>query len=249
MDNQAPNPSASIGSVAQAYQAAMQIDSTPQPQNPSTSHPTSSGPPIGTFNATPSTPIPAPQPQQFSSQARPDIAMTDAAAHPTPTPPTYSPITPHAATPQPQPSTQTQPQRALSAAAQYYTSRPGTSASPILPPVRQTPILPPMRQTTPILPPGASRTATPNPVHHASVNGPAHQERSNPGSRAQSVLPEVQMPAMAPPHGAPTRQYLNSKVTGALLEGMKVLAKEQPQDPLRVLGEFLLAKSKEYENK
>jgi COMPASS component SDC1 len=35
------------------------------------------------------------------------------------------------------------------------------------------------------------------------------------------------MPAEAPPHGAPTRQYLNTKVTGALLEGMKILAREQ----------------------
>lgn len=35
------------------------------------------------------------------------------------------------------------------------------------------------------------------------------------------------MPAEAPPHGAPTRQYLNAKVTGVLLEGMKQLAKDQ----------------------
>lgn len=55
------------------------------------------------------------------------------------------------------------------------------------------------------------------------------------------------MPEKAPSHGAPTRQYLNSKVTGALLEGMKVLAKEQPEDPLRVLGEYLLARSRELE--
>lgn len=55
------------------------------------------------------------------------------------------------------------------------------------------------------------------------------------------------MPSEAPPHGAPTRQYLNSKVTGVLLEGMKQLAKDKPKDPLRVLGEFLLQRSKELE--
>lgn len=74
------------------------------------------------------------------------------------------------------------------------------------------------------------------------------------------------MPAHVPPHGAPARQYLNAKVTATLLEGMKQLAKEQcvysrlvlliiqhidffnrPSDPLRVLGEFLLQKSKETE--
>lgn len=35
------------------------------------------------------------------------------------------------------------------------------------------------------------------------------------------------MPGKAQPHGAPVRQYLNGKVTGPLLEGMKLLAKEQ----------------------
>ena len=89
------------------------------------------------------------------------------------------------------------------------------------------------------------------------------------GSRAASAHPEVgpTMPSEAPPHGDPTRRYLNTKVTGALLEGMKQLAKDQsvlanartgsetmalltrlrPPDPLRVLGEFLLQKSRELE--
>ncbi|KAJ6446178.1 Dpy-30 motif protein [Purpureocillium lavendulum] len=69
------------------------------------------------------------------------------------------------------------------------------------------------------------------------------------GSRAASVHPEagVTMPSEAAPHGDPTRRYLNTKVTGVLLEGMKQLAKDQPPDPLRVLGEYLLQRSKELE--
>ncbi|KAK1764697.1 hypothetical protein QBC33DRAFT_546896 [Phialemonium atrogriseum] len=55
------------------------------------------------------------------------------------------------------------------------------------------------------------------------------------------------MPAEAAAHGAPVRQYINGKITGVLLEGMKIVAKEQPKDPLRVLGEFLLQRSKEIE--
>lgn len=35
------------------------------------------------------------------------------------------------------------------------------------------------------------------------------------------------MPTKAAPHGAPARRYLNEKVTGVLLEGMKRLAAEQ----------------------
>ncbi|KAI1631004.1 hypothetical protein F4809DRAFT_204529 [Biscogniauxia mediterranea] len=75
------------------------------------------------------------------------------------------------------------------------------------------------------------------------------QENYSSSSRAASQHPDpgFTMPAEAPPHGAPVRQYLNSKVTGTLLEGMKVLAKEQPKDPLRVLGEYLLQRSKELE--
>ena len=74
------------------------------------------------------------------------------------------------------------------------------------------------------------------------------------------------MPTKAASHGAPARRYLNEKVTGVLLEGMKRLASEQwvlsvqfgkgerltmiqyrPEKPLQVLGEFLLQRSAEIE--
>ncbi|CAK7565435.1 MAG: hypothetical protein SEPTF4163_003352 [Sporothrix epigloea] len=74
-------------------------------------------------------------------------------------------------------------------------------------------------------------------------------ERPESSSRAASVHPESSftIPSEAPLNGAPVRQYINSKVTGPLLEGMKMIAKEQPRDPLRVLGEYLLQRSKELE--
>ncbi|WEW58834.1 COMPASS (complex proteins associated with Set1p) component [Emydomyces testavorans] len=49
----------------------------------------------------------------------------------------------------------------------------------------------------------------------------------------------------ATPGGAPVRVYLNERLVPYLLEGMKDLAKNQPSNPLRVLGEYLLAKSLE----
>ncbi|MCJ1477599.1 COMPASS (complex proteins associated with Set1p) component [Lambiella insularis] len=62
------------------------------------------------------------------------------------------------------------------------------------------------------------------------------------------VVPEpAPMPSKAAPHGAPARRYLNEKVTGVVLEGMKRLAADQPEDPLRVLGEYLLQRSKDLE--
>ncbi|PYI13321.1 hypothetical protein BO99DRAFT_438335 [Aspergillus violaceofuscus CBS 115571] len=49
------------------------------------------------------------------------------------------------------------------------------------------------------------------------------------------------------PGGAPARVYMNEKIVPYLLEGMKSVAKEQPPNPLRVLGEFLIQKSNEIE--
>ncbi|KAJ5745595.1 hypothetical protein N7520_010777 [Penicillium odoratum] len=49
------------------------------------------------------------------------------------------------------------------------------------------------------------------------------------------------------PGGAPAREYMNEKIVPYLLEGMKAVTKDQPSNPLRVLGEFLIQKSNEVE--
>lgn len=66
--------------------------------------------------------------------------------------------------------------------------------------------------------PGATRTGTPS-----RTNGNEASSRAT----SQHPDPAPTIPKEAPPHGAPTRQYLNSKVTTVLLDGMKQLAKEQ----------------------
>lgn len=48
-----------------------------------------------------------------------------------------------------------------------------------------------------------------------------------------------------PASGAPTRVWLNKEVSPALLEGMRLLARTKPQDPLKVLGQFLIDRSNE----
>ncbi|KAL9125790.1 MAG: hypothetical protein Q9217_005058 [Psora testacea] len=67
----------------------------------------------------------------------------------------------------------------------------------------------PQAQPTAPIPTVAPRTATPS----RPVNG-----------TTESTAP---MPTKATSHGAPARRYLNEKVTGVLLEGMKKLAAEQ----------------------
>ncbi|CAK7244528.1 MAG: COMPASS (complex proteins associated with Set1p) component [Sporothrix thermara] len=54
-------------------------------------------------------------------------------------------------------------------------------------------------------------------------------ERLESSSRAASAHPESSfaIPSEAPLNGAPLRQYINANVTGPLLEGMKMIAKEQ----------------------
>ncbi|KAL7950730.1 hypothetical protein V8C42DRAFT_307358 [Trichoderma barbatum] len=92
--------------------------------------------------------------------------------------------------------------------------------------------------------------ASPAPAAFAPSPAPGRTGTPAHGSRATSVHPDsgFTMPSEAPPHGDSTRRYLNTKVTGALLEGMKLLAKEKPEDPLRVLGEYLIQKSRELES-
>ncbi|KAG4432441.1 hypothetical protein IFR05_012077 [Cadophora sp. M221] len=105
----------------------------------------------------------------------------------------------------------------------------------------------PDRPASPAILPGATNVPSPIP---ARVGTPSRNTNGNDStSRATSQHPDPTptMPKEALPHGAPTRQYLNSKVTGPLMDGMKLLAKEQPKDPLRALGEYLLQRSKEIE--
>ncbi|KAI5862101.1 hypothetical protein GGS23DRAFT_610745 [Durotheca rogersii] len=97
----------------------------------------------------------------------------------------------------------------------------------------------------------ATRTGTPTASSQRSGNGPEAGPGPAPSSRAASQMPGDgggALPAAAAPHGAPVRQYLNARVVGPLLEGMKQVAREQPKDPLRVLGEYLLQRSKELES-
>ncbi|AET39563.1 Sdc1p Ecym_4526 [Eremothecium cymbalariae DBVPG len=48
--------------------------------------------------------------------------------------------------------------------------------------------------------------------------------------------------------GNSTRKYLNTHITPALLKGMRLVALETPEDPLRFLGEYLIAESDRRDN-
>ncbi|KAK4127065.1 hypothetical protein N657DRAFT_640983 [Parathielavia appendiculata] len=120
--------------------------------------------------------------------------------------------------------------------------------------------------TAPSAPPSQPHLQEPTPAIHIPTQPQPQpqqqqQQQQQSTSRAPSLHPDPAastasssttgptMPTEAIPHGAPVRQYINSKITGVLLEGIKIVAREQPKDPLRVLGEFLLQRSKELEGK
>ncbi|KAI5798800.1 hypothetical protein EDC01DRAFT_703998 [Geopyxis carbonaria] len=107
---------------------------------------------------------------------------------------------------------------------------PYVSQPTILQPTFQHPL--PQHPHSPTL---AKPTTAPRP---ASNPRPA---QSVPKQPSPTPVPANQIP----PGGAPARKYLNEKVTPALLEGMKMLVREQPDDPLLALAKFLEERHRE----
>ncbi|KAL2119020.1 hypothetical protein VTJ04DRAFT_5980 [Mycothermus thermophilus] len=95
----------------------------------------------------------------------------------------------------------------------------------------------------------SASTMTSNNQTQPTPSAPAAQAAPSPAPAASSSTAAPALPTEPTPNGAPVRQYINSKITGVLLEGMKIVAKERPKDPLRVLGEYLIQRSKELEGK
>ncbi|KAF5630877.1 histone-lysine n-methyltransferase [Fusarium sp. NRRL 52700] len=77
--------------------------------------------------------------------------------------------------------------------------------------------------------PADHSASSPAPATHAPSPIPARTGTPAQGSRAASAHPDsgLSLPAEAAPHGDSTRRYLNTKVTGVLLEGVKQLAKDK----------------------
>ncbi|KAI9804001.1 MAG: hypothetical protein M1833_000282 [Piccolia ochrophora] len=100
----------------------------------------------------------------------------------------------------------------------------------------------PSQNSTPLPPAQLSQVRTSTPTRATNGLGEPGSRSAISGSEAAPSLPPHSVE-----HGAPFRRYLNSRVTPSLLAGMKQLGLEQPNDPLRFLGEFLLQKSKELE--
>ncbi|OJJ07038.1 hypothetical protein ASPVEDRAFT_46411 [Aspergillus versicolor CBS 583.65] len=76
---------------------------------------------------------------------------------------------------------------------------------------------------------------------------PAGTETGAAGTPTADPMTSATNASPVRPGGAPARVYMNEKIVPYLLEGMKNVTKEQPANPLRVLGEYLIQKSNEVE--
>ncbi|KAE8149051.1 hypothetical protein BDV25DRAFT_157015, partial [Aspergillus avenaceus] len=83
-----------------------------------------------------------------------------------------------------------------------------------------------------------------NPIPNTNTNSPAMPEST---TTSAAATPHTTTDPGMRPGGAPARVYMNEKIVPYLLEGMKSVTKEQPANPLRALGEFLIQKSIEVE--
>lgn len=76
-------------------------------------------------------------------------------------------------------------------------------------------------------------------------------QQEPPAKKIKVETPEVVIPNHPEPPvhevvgGSSVRQYLNKNLTEHLLEGLRKVAKEKPEDPLTELGQFLLQRAAE----
>jgi len=78
----------------------------------------------------------------------------------------------------------------------------------------------------------------PHPYQQPVTKSVQHPQ-SQPRAAHSHPSPTPAPPNQIPPGGAPARRYLNEHVTPTLLDGMKMLAREQPKEPLLALAKFL----------
>ncbi|KAK4247421.1 hypothetical protein C7999DRAFT_41292 [Corynascus novoguineensis] len=103
-------------------------------------------------------------------------------------------------------------------------------------PQPQHPPLPEATTVSPAAPAARVPTPVPTPVQQQQPTSRAASQHPDPatagagtstGTGGGTGAGGFTMPAEAAPHGAPVRQYINSKITGVLLDGMKIVAREQ----------------------
>lgn len=74
---------------------------------------------------------------------------------------------------------------------------------------------------------GSPAEPNPAPARTSTPTRTISNNEVNTRSSSQHPDPVQTMPREAPPHGAPTRRFLNENIVGVLLEGLKIIVKER----------------------
>lgn len=107
----------------------------------------------------------------------------------------------------------------------------------------------------PVIKPEVVETATKTiAVKEKSIDSGMESPSVAPVIKRQKVSeePKEEYESSEPVHeavgGSSVRKYLNKTLTVHLLDGLKEVGKQKPEDPLKWLGEFLIERSKAQNN-
>ncbi|KAI7862085.1 hypothetical protein BDF14DRAFT_1886464 [Spinellus fusiger] len=134
------------------------------------------------------------------------------------------------------------------------TSHPGVSEAssaqidePVYPPPPPPPPPPPSTEPLLSLPSELKQDPLPQEYSHYGPQ-PTTETSVSVGTPSGETATPMGSPVAAKRHsmeGLETRAYLDTTVVPTLLQGMKLLSTERPNDPLSFLGHFLLARAHE----
>ncbi|KAH3899462.1 Sdc1p SCDLUD_004906 [Saccharomycodes ludwigii] len=84
-----------------------------------------------------------------------------------------------------------------------------------------------------------SNTVTVDSVNSHNNNGNTHNTNSSTALNDDTYAVDITQTV----GGSNVRRYLNETITPTLLKGVRLVAQQQPSDPLRFLGEYLINES------
>lgn len=82
-------------------------------------------------------------------------------------------------------------------------------------------------------------------IEESEVQRAEHKTEQKVKSEEPKIPSQKEPPVHEMVGGSSVRQYLNKNLTMHLLEGLKMVSKSKPEDPLEELGRFLIQRSEE----
>lgn len=91
-----------------------------------------------------------------------------------------------------------------------------------------------------------SNVSTNVPTENGGASSPVKRQKVS--DDKPEANPTNELPVHEVVGGSSVRQYLNKHLTQHILEGLRAVSNNKPEDPLRWLGEFLIERSNQISN-